>query len=215
MSRNIYTYLIKKILLALAALTLTQVAYYLLNRTHFQISSFGEWVGILWGFLRFAMATLALVLLPFIIINLIPTNLRWKKWYRAISNFIYLIPSLIVIVVNHIDVAYFQFTYRRMSSEMFAYMGVGGDMGNLIPKFLVDYWPVSVSGVVIITLFIILSHRTKYPTFNEYAVNRRNDYIGLACGLLFTLLPDEKHTHGAQLALQHHPHSRCRRPDNG
>lgn len=186
MSRNIYTYLIKKILLALVALTLTQVAYYLLNRTHFQIDSFGEWGGILWGFLRFAMATLALVLSPFIIINLIPTNLRWKKWYRAISNFIYLIPSLVVIVVNHIDVAYFQFTYRRMSSEMFAYMGVGGDMGNLIPKFLVDYWPVSVSGVVIITLFIILSHRTKYPTFNEYAVNRRNDYIGLACGLLFT-----------------------------
>ena len=184
---SIYGYVIIKILIALVALTATQVAYYLYNRAHFSIEGFSEWMGIVWGFLRFAMATLTLVLAPFIIINLIPTNLRWKNWYRALSGLLYIVPSLVVIVVNHIDVAYFQFTYRRMSSEMFAYMGVGGDMGNLIPKFLVDYWPVSVSGVAIIALFLACSNRTKFPTLNEYSINRRNDYIGLGIGLLFTL----------------------------
>ncbi len=183
---SIYGYVILKILIALVALTATQVAYYLYNRAHFSIEGFGEWMGIVWGFLRFSMATLTLVLAPFIIINLIPTNLRWKSWYRALSGLLYIVPSLVVILVNHIDVAYFQFTYRRMSSEMFAYMGVGGDMGNLIPKFLVDYWPVSVSGVAIIALFLACSNRTKFPTFNEYSINRRNDYIGLGIGLLFT-----------------------------
>ena len=187
MSSNIYTYISKKILLTLLALTLTQVAYLLLNWHHFQVASFGEWMGIAWGFLRYAMATVTLVLTPFIVLNLIPTNMRWKRWYRFVSDLLFLIPSLVVIVVNHIDVAYFQFTYRRMSSEMFAYMGVGGDMGNLIPKFLVDYWPVSVSGVAIIVLFLVFSHRIKYPNLNIYAINRSNDFIGLGIGLLFTL----------------------------
>ena len=183
---NVYGYLIVKILIALAALTLTQAMYYALNSSHFKIDGFGEWCGIVWGCLRFAVATLTLVLLPFIVINLIPSNKRWKPWYRGISNLLYLIPTLTVVIVNQIDVAYFQFTYRRMSSEMFAYMGVGGDMGNLIPKFLVDYWPVSVSGVVIITLFLLCSHKTVFPALNEYGVNRRNDWIGLCAGLLLT-----------------------------
>lgn len=184
--RNIYGYLVTKILIALVALTLTQVMYYLLNSGHFHIDGFGEWAGIVWGFLRFAMATLTLVLVPFIVMNLIPSNIRWKGWYRILSDCLYLIPVLVVVVVNQIDVAYFQFTYRRMSSEMFAYMGVGGDMGNLIPKFLVDYWPVSVSGVAIIALLLLCSHKTVFPALNEYGINRRNDYIGLGVGLLLT-----------------------------
>ena len=184
--RNIYGYLVTKILIALVALTLTQVMYYLLNSGHFHIGGFGEWAGIVWGFLRFAMATLTLVLVPFIVMNLIPSNIRWKGWYRILSDCLYLIPVLVVVVVNQIDVAYFQFTYRRMSSEMFAYMGVGGDMGNLIPKFLVDYWPVSVSGVAIIALLLLCSHKTVFPALNEYGINRRNDYIGLGVGLLLT-----------------------------
>ena len=185
--RSIYGYLTIKLLIALAALTLTQVMYYALNSMHFQIDGAGEWAGIVWGFLRYAVATLTLVLTPFIVINLIPSNVRWKGWFRFLSNVLYLLPVLTVVIVNQIDVAYFQFTYRRMSSEMFAYMGVGGDMGNLIPKFLVDYWPVSVSGVVIIALLLLCSHRTIYPTLNEYGINRRNDWIGLCAGLLLTL----------------------------
>ncbi|MBO7490193.1 MAG: sulfatase-like hydrolase/transferase [Bacteroidales bacterium] len=185
--RNIYGYLITKILIAFVALTLTQVMYYLLNKGHFHIDGIGEWAGIVWGFMRYAMATVTLVLVPFIVINIIPTNIRWKNWYRSLSNILYIIPVLVVVVVNQIDVAYFQFTYRRMSSEMFAYMGVGGDMGNLIPQFLVDYWPVSVSGVAIITLLLLSSHKTIFPAFNEYGINRRNDYIGLGFTLLLTL----------------------------
>lgn len=186
--RSIYGYLAIKLLIALLALLATQVAYYLANTNHFKVEGFSEWMGILWGNLRYGMATLTLVLLPFFILNLLPFNFRWKKAYRCISNVFYLIPAITVIVVNHIDVAYFQFTYRRMSSEMFAYMGVGGDMGNLIPKFLVDYWPVSVSGTLIIIFFLIFSHKTIFPQFNEYNVNRRNDIIGACLGLILCFI---------------------------
>lgn len=187
-TRNVYTYILLKLLIAFAFLFLTQAAFYLLNKMHFPIANAREWCGIVWGFTRFSFATLALVLAPFIVVNLLPFNCRWSRRYRIMSNVLYIIPALTVIVVNQIDVAYFQFTYRRMSSEMFAYMGVGGDMGNLIPKFLVDYWPVSVSGVVIIALFLICSHRIQFPALNPYAVNRRNDWIGLGVGLLVTFL---------------------------
>ena len=78
--RNIYGYLVTKILIALVALTLTQVMYFLLNSGHFHIGGFGEWAGIVWGFLRFAMATRSLVLVPFIVMNLTPSSIRWKGW---------------------------------------------------------------------------------------------------------------------------------------
>ncbi len=184
---NIYGYLAVKLLIALVALLLTQTAFYLYNRHHFAVESFSEWTGIVWGNLRFGMATLALVLTPFLVLNLLPFRFRWSGWCRSLSNVLYLVPVLVVVLVNHIDVAYFQFTYRRMSSEMFAYMGVGGDMGNLIPKFIVDYWPVTVSGVAVILLLALFSHKTSYPLYNEYGVNRRNDWIGCVIGLLLTL----------------------------
>lgn len=185
--RSVYGYLITKILIALAALLMTQVAFYLGNTRHFVVDSFGEWMGIAWGNLRFGMATMMLVLTPFVVMNLLPFKWRWARWYRSLSNLLYLLPVLTVVLVNHIDVAYFQFTYRRMSSEMFAYMGVGGDMGSLIPRFIVDYWPVTVSGVAIIALLIACSHKCDYPTYNPYNVNHRNDIIGMVVGLLLTL----------------------------
>ncbi len=184
--RSVYGYIAVKMLWFFIALFATQVAYYLLNSTHFRVESFGEWMGILWGYMRFSVATVTLIMVPFIVMNLLPFNFRWRRGYRVVSNLIYLIPAIVVIVVNQIDVAYFQFTYRRMSSEMFAYMGVGGDMGNLIPKFLVDYWPVSVSGVCIILFFFLFSHKTSFPSLNIYGINRRNDYIGFITGLLLT-----------------------------
>ncbi len=185
--RSIYGYLIIKIIIALAALLLTQVAFYLGNTGHFIVDSFGEGMRIVWGNMRFGMATIMLVLTPFVLLNLLPFRFRWAGWCRLLSNMLYLLPVLAVVIVNHIDVAYFQFTYRRMSSEMFAYMGVGGDMGSLIPRFIVDYWPVSVSGIVFIVLLMLFSHKCTYPTYNPYAVNHRNDIIGLAVGLLLTL----------------------------
>ena len=186
-TRSVYGYLITKILIALIALLLTQAAFYLGNTRHFVVDSFGEWMGVVWGNLRYGMATLALVLTPFVVMNLLPFKFRWAGWYRALSNMLYLLPVLVVVLVNHIDVAYFQFTYRRMSSEMFAYMGVGGDMGSLIPRFIVDYWPVTVSGVAIVALLLLFSHKCDYPVYNPYAVNHRNDIIGMVVGLLLTL----------------------------
>lgn len=181
---NVYSYLATKLIWALLALLLTQLFFYLLNTHHFQIDGFGEAIGIVWGNIRFGLATLMLILLPWLVLNLLPFKMRWNGVYRFVSDVLYLVPSLAMLVVNQIDVAYFQFTYRRMSSEMFAYMGVGGQMGSLIPRFIVDYWPTTVSGLCIIFLFCLLSHKTAFPPKREFDHHHTNDLIGLAIGLL-------------------------------
>lgn len=139
--KNIYLYLFLKVLLAVGLLLLTQLLFYIFNTRIFHFSCFSEVMGVLWGNVRFAFATICTFLLPYLFLNLLPFRFRWNRFYRFLCEMLlYYIPVIAILAVNIIDLVYFQFTYRRMSADMFGYMDVGGDMGSLIPLFVRDYW---------------------------------------------------------------------------
>lgn len=148
-------HLAKKLLLVFALLLLTQVIFFIANTRIFHLDGLGEAMTILWGNIRFGLASTALFLAPYLVMMLLPIQARHKKSYRTIAEILFWVGALILLITNLVDVAYYQFTYRRMSAMMFRYMTVGGDMGSLIPKFLVDYWYATLSAIVVVTLLII------------------------------------------------------------
>lgn len=191
LTSNIYAFLALKILLTFVILLLTQVVFYFANVRIFHVDGFGEWMGILWGNLIFGMATIGLALLPYLAANLLPFSFRWNKVFRNLTELIlYWLPSLFLIVANMCDAAYYQFTYRRLSGDIFRYLGIGGQMGALVPHFLVDYWYATVFGILFILAFIFCARRIRLLPRDRYRKHLGNDIVGFILGglVVFFLL---------------------------
>ena len=157
---NIYLFLLCKLLLAFAMLLLTQVVFYVANTRIFHVDGFKEWMGIVWGNLVYGTATLGALLLPYLAANLLPFNFRWNKTFRRMTELLlYILPVSYLLIANCIDAAYYQFTYRRITGEIFRYLGIGGQMGSLVPHFIVDYWYATIGVIVSVMILIIVSRR--------------------------------------------------------
>lgn len=190
-NNNIFLYLFKKALLALLILLATQIFFYLYNLRIFHLANTAEGLGILWGNLKFGLATIGLLLLPFFFLNLLPFHFRWNKhFHRIIEGLFYYLPMLFIIGTNITDGAYYQFTYRRLSGEIFHYLGISGDMGALWPHFLIDYWPATVCGIVLIILLFVFGAMIRLAPRNKFNKSVLSDIIGfvLGLGILFLML---------------------------
>lgn len=172
-NRKLYWYITCRFLLIFAILLLTQLFFFLCNTRIFHIDGFREVCSIMWGNIRFGLAGTALFLAPYLIMLLLPFDARWSKGYRIVAEILFWGGALTLIIVNLVDVAYYQFTYRRMNAMMFRYMGVGGDMGNLIPRFIVDYWYVTLAAIVLVTGMVLtaLQMRMRIATFFDVHQN--------------------------------------------
>lgn len=156
-NRKLYWYLTQRFLLVFFILLLTQLFFYVCNTRIFHLEGFREVLNVLWGNIRFGLASTTLFLAPYLLMMMMPFKIRWKKGYRIVAEVLFWIGALLLIIVNLVDVAYYQFTYRRMNAMMFRYMGVGGDMGDLIPRFIVDYWYVTLAAITVVTGMVLLS----------------------------------------------------------
>lgn len=186
---NIYLFLLCKLLLAFAMLLLTQVVFYAANTRIFHVDGFGEWMGILWGNLVYGTATLGAMLLPYLAANLLPFNFRWNKIFRGMTELLlYLLPVSYLLIANCIDAAYYQFTYRRITGEIFRYLGIGGQMGSLVPHFIVDYWYATIGVIVSVAILVIVSRRITLQPRNRYRKHGLNDLVGFLVGGLFAVL---------------------------
>ena len=186
---NIYAYLAIKCLTTFALLLCAQLFFYLCNTSLFQPSGTRDCISIIWGNIRFGLATVFTFLSPYILLNIIPSReLRWNKVYHGIAEALYIIITLAIILPTIVDTAYFQFTYRRLSCEIFKYLTIGGDMGNLIPKFIIDYWPTTVIGVALIVIMTVMQCITHLDRRSPYASHTVNDIVGCIVVIALTLV---------------------------
>ena len=182
---NIYIYLFDKVLLAFVLLLLSQAFFYLDNTRIFHLDGIGEWLGVLWGNIIFGIATLGLLLLPYCFANLLPFAFRWNKHYhRTVEVLFYYLPVLFMLISNICDAAYYQYTYRRLSGEIFRYLGISGNMTALWPHFVIDYWQATLFAAAIIIVLFWASRRICLSARDKYRKHMLNDIVGLIIGSL-------------------------------
>ena len=86
---KIFPYLLAKYVLAFLLLMATQAIFYFVNSSSFLINSASDALMIMLGNIHFGISTTALVLVPYFVLNIIPTGLRWKPTYKTISEVVY------------------------------------------------------------------------------------------------------------------------------
>lgn len=182
-ARNNYIFLLYKALWIFLALNLTQILFVFYNQRIFHVERLEDWLGFVGGNTMYGIVTTATLMLPYVIMKLLPFKAKEKRWYHITAETILQIIVIIALIGNISDCAYFQFTYRRISSDIFAYLTIGGQMGSLLPHFLIDYWPVSICGTLIIILYLLCSFKTQRS--QPY---KTNDVRGFIVGMVIMIV---------------------------
>ncbi|MCH3923732.1 MAG: sulfatase-like hydrolase/transferase [Bacteroidales bacterium] len=161
---------LSRYLLSLCILIITQIIFYLLNTSLFNVNSFSEFMKIFVGMIRFALSTLTIFIGPYVILSLIPITFKQNKYYRYFIYFLYVVGIEFIMVSNLVDTGYFRFTFKRLTFDIFRYLGVGGDFNSLIPQFLRDYWLIVLIFISLNFVFFFIDRRL----FKKYSLEEMN-----------------------------------------
>lgn len=158
---NIYVVMILKLLVILVLLFLSRILFVLLNYSHFQPLTFSELIMAFVAGIRFDFSALLILNFPFILMNSLPFRFRYKKVYQGFANVYFYVINTLALMTNFIDIVYFRFTLKRMTSDIFAYLTVGGDFDRLIPQFIRDFWYYQLLWIAFVVLMIFICRRIR------------------------------------------------------
>lgn len=150
--------LLKRLGIILLFMQLSRVVFYAFNKSSFSSVGFHDFLIALW----FDIVTISLFCLPFIILSIFPFPFRSGKYYQLLLKSVFHLLNTLILVLNLIDVEYFNYTSKRSTIDLFAILGAGNDFAQQIGSFLRDFWFL----LLILLLFIVFSNwlykKTRY-----------------------------------------------------
>ena len=144
--------LLRKLGIAFILFSLCRILFYLFNTVHFNNVSFSLFL----SGIRFDIVAISFLFAPLIILQLIPFPFRYRKWYQICISTIFYLSIILSLALNLIDVAYFDFTLKRTTSDFFGMIGTGNDFWNLLPHYIIDFWYnyLLFFGLILLTWFL-------------------------------------------------------------
>lgn len=138
---NVITFL-KHIGALLFIYTCCRILFYVFNYSYFSGLSSGTFLFLLFASLRFDLSVIVLSNSLFLILYLFPAPFREKRKYRSFLKILFLVINSVAILANCVDLAYFRYTLKRTTADVFHFFGggIGNDLVTLLPVFLRDYW---------------------------------------------------------------------------
>lgn len=163
---------IRKLLIAFVMFTLCRVLFVLFNLEHFESIEFSAFF---YG-LRFDMVAIAFLLAPMLILALIPAPFRNFKPYQKTVSSLFYIALFSGLALNLIDLAYFDFTLKRTTANLFGMISTGDDFWTLLPDYIIDFWYAYL--VLAILIFVSVKvHKRMRHVIAPYQPYTGKDYL--------------------------------------
>lgn len=158
---------------------------FVFNTSNFPDLSVGEQFRLFFIGMRFDIWTLIIANLPFLVFYGIPFRFKYNKTYCKVIDILFVITNSLSITLNLIDVIYYRYIDKRMTSELFGFMQHTDDnQGGLVTQFLVDFWFMVLVFIVFLIAIIILTRKTRVKP----AVTTNLKYWYTTSSLAFLLL---------------------------
>lgn len=162
--KSFYRFLLYPILL-LFILSTSRILLWVFNTDLFPNMSFGLFIKIWAGGLIFDLSTIAYFHTPALLLLLTPFSQRNKKWYHITIYCWLTITNTIILIPNLIDLVYFRFTLKRLSTDVFSMMfSISDEMSKLTGNFLSDFWYIAIL-LIPFVLLIIVSIKISFKSF--------------------------------------------------
>ena len=160
-SRNIFIVLAYRILVIMFLFTLCRIGFYIFNFKMFPDTPFSELLIILKGGLLFDISAVVYINLIFILLHIIPLEIRYNELYQEILKYLFFITNGIALAINCADFVYYRFVLKRASADIFQTFEHEQNIVKLFFKFQIDYWPVVLFGLLLIFLMVLLYNQVK------------------------------------------------------
>lgn len=156
--------LIGRFLVLMALFFLTRLIFFWFNHDAFPLFT----SPIFWQGLRFDAAAICILNAPYFLLLILPFSFIESRTFRTIGNVYFLTVNSIALLTNLIDTCYYPFSMRRMTGDIFSFIGETNNFGELVPAFLKDYWYIGliwlgVAGVLFLIAYI--TEKTDYHRF--------------------------------------------------
>lgn len=169
----------------LLLLAISRWLLFVFNTSNFPDLSVGEQFRLFFIGMRFDIWTLIIANLPFLVFYGIPFRFKFNKTYCKVIDILFVITNSLSITLNLIDVIYYRYIDKRMTSELFGFMQHTDDnQGGLVTQFLVDFWFMVLVFIVFLIAIIILTRKTRAKP----AVTKNLKYWYTTNSLAFLLL---------------------------
>lgn len=146
----------------LLLLAISRWLLFVFNASNFPDLSVSEQFRLFFIGMRFDIWTLIIANLPFLVFYGIPFRFKYNKVYCKVIDILFVITNSLSITLNLIDVIYYRYIDKRMTSELFGFMQHTDDnQGGLVKQFLVDFWFMVLVFILFLTAIIILTRKTR------------------------------------------------------
>ena len=150
-------------------LLLTQALFYCVNGDLFVVAS-GEGWRIVAGNLKFAASAAALFFMPSLAVCLVLAWIPHKgRASRALFRWVYGVSMAAMLAANVAEMPYYRWTFRRMTWDIFSYMGTNfdGAWGTLLWQFVRDFWPYFLLFFALLLLLLWVSGRVRWKPMSD------------------------------------------------
>lgn len=166
--------LLLRLLLVLILMVFTRLMLYFLNPSLFPGVTFSKLVYYSITGMRFDIVAILYANALYILLLILPFRFRRKRGFSIIADSVYYVTNIVLLIPNLADSAYFPFSLKRMTFDIFGYITTGDDTASMMPQFIRDYWYVFI--VLLISVFILVFVSRRIVISNRYVMQKQVHY---------------------------------------
>lgn len=173
---SLWKVFIIRLFVVLLMLTLSRWLLFIFNTDNFPGLTIREQFRLFFIGIRFDMWPLIVGNLPLLILMGLPFRFKFNKIYRKVIDILYVFVNWLAISVNLVDVIYYRYIDKRMTSELTEFFHETDDnQGSMMMHFIKDFWFIAL--FVILTAIILIFIVKKTQVKKENVTNVKRWYI--------------------------------------
>lgn len=157
--------------IVLMFLFFSRIVFFVANYDSFPNWQFVDFLTGIW----FDCITICIYFIPIYFLFLLPIPIRGYRLHKLFFKILFHITNALMLFLNLVDVEYFQFTSKRSTVDLFAIVGAGSDIAQLIVTFIKDFWILIIFFVLFISLSEWLYRKTEHE-FEKFHSKSKNFY---------------------------------------
>jgi phosphoglycerol transferase MdoB-like AlkP superfamily enzyme len=95
----------------------------------------------------------------YILLLVLPFRFRRERTFSIIADTIFYFSNIILLIPNLADSAYYPFSLKRMTVDIFKYIRTGNDTADMMPQFIRDYWYVLFFWIISVYVLVFIARR--------------------------------------------------------
>ena len=193
--------LLFRLLIVLLLFSVSRWLIYLFNTDFFHHLTLKEALRLYLVGMRFDLVVIAYANMPMILFFCLPFKFIYNRMLQSILSVYYVFVNSVIIILNMVDVIYFRFIGKRMTSELFQFLGNPDEnIWAILGQVIVDYWFILVLMILFVLVLVVVSKRTRLEAEQAEGYTRW-PFIQWMSLLVFTVLT----ILAARGGLQHKP----------